>query len=222
MIAVSVNTGTCRPESPASSTERCKMPKRGSATFEQVGPTATSASELAILRRTEMPSSALQRSSSKVSSIMAMVPSPSLTPPWLFKCSTAACMTASVLTPNERTTPDLAPKPAIFTVRSAAAEGPLAPSSAAAATADRRLRVCFFMEIPPYPQGSTGPPHPRRYRGYRDWPESCRRACFDPIRMPCPLQPDPKAPRPKTAGPLDPPPGGPAPSHGRNGARPVP
>ena len=122
------------------------MPNRGSATFEQVGPTATRASELAILRRTEMPSSALQRSSSKLISSMAMEPSPSLTPPWTLMCSTAACMTASVLMPNERTTPDFAPKPAIFTVRSSAATEALpAPSSEAAATAERRPRVCFFM-----------------------------------------------------------------------------
>ena len=150
LIAVSVNTGIRRPESPASSTLRWRMPNRGSATFEQVGPTATRASELAILRRTEMPSSALQRSSSKDISIMAMVPSPSLTPPWPLMCSTAACMTASVLMPNERTMPDFAPKPAIFTTRSAAAGVATVPIIAATATADRRLRVCFFMGVSPY------------------------------------------------------------------------
>ena len=77
---------------------------------------------------------------------MAMLPSPSSTPPWELMFSTAACMTASVLTPKERTTPDLAPKPAIFTVRSAAADTVAAPSRAApTATADRRLKVCFFI-----------------------------------------------------------------------------
>jgi hypothetical protein len=41
-----------------------------------------------------------------------------LIPPALLISSAAASIAASLLTPNERTTPDLAPKPAIFTVRS--------------------------------------------------------------------------------------------------------
>ena len=63
LIATSVNTGNCRPESLASSTFFCRMPNSGSATFEHVGPTATSASVPAMRRMTEMPSAASQRSS---------------------------------------------------------------------------------------------------------------------------------------------------------------
>ena len=68
-----------------------------------------------------MPSSAVQRSSKNSTTILPRVPSPSLTPPALLISSAAASIAASLLTPNERTTPDLAPKPAILTVRSCAA-----------------------------------------------------------------------------------------------------
>ncbi len=120
LIATSVKIGICRPESPASPTFFCRMPNCGSATFEQVGPTMTSQSAEAIRRVTEMPSSAVQRSSKNSTTILPRVPSASLTPPALLISSAAASIAASLLTPNERTTPDFAPMPAILTVRSCA------------------------------------------------------------------------------------------------------
>ncbi len=114
------------------------MPNRDSATFEQVGPTATKASVEAMRRTTEMPSSALQRSSRKSTVSLALVPSPSVTPPALLISSAAAFIAASLLMPKTRTTPDFAPKPVIFTVRSCAAtpetESAVPASSAAIAT----------------------------------------------------------------------------------------
>ena len=68
----------------------------------------------------------------------AMVPSPSFTPPASLIDCTAAVSTASELTPNERNGPDLAPQPAILTVRSAAADtGCVNTINAAAATPAR-------------------------------------------------------------------------------------
>ncbi len=54
---------------------------------------------------------------------MALAPSPSVTPPDALICSAAAFMAASLLIPNTRTTPDLAPNPVILTVRSCANDG---------------------------------------------------------------------------------------------------
>ena len=122
-MATSVKIGNCRPESPASSIFFCRMPNSGSATFEQVGPTAKIASLEAMRRTTEMPSSALQRSSRNSTTNFALLPSPSVTPPALLISSAAAFNAASLLMPNERTTPDLAPKPVILTVRSCADSG---------------------------------------------------------------------------------------------------
>ena len=83
LMATSVKTGNCRPVSPASPTFFCRTPNNGSATLEQVGPTATSASPEAMRRSTEMPSSALQRSSRKSMTILPLAPSPRVTPPAL-------------------------------------------------------------------------------------------------------------------------------------------
>jgi hypothetical protein len=55
--------GNWSPLSEASPTFFCRMPNSDSATLEQVGPTAMIASVVAMRRTTEMPSSALQRSS---------------------------------------------------------------------------------------------------------------------------------------------------------------
>src|SRR6266851_7329710 len=137
--ATSAMIGNCNPESDTSPTFFCRMPNSDSATFEQVGPTATKASVEAMRRMTEMPSSALQRSSRNSIANLALEPSPRVTPPALLIASAAALSAASLLTPNTRTTPDLAPKPVILTVRSWAdapsdARSAVPASSAAAAT----------------------------------------------------------------------------------------
>src|SRR5262245_20334931 len=118
LAATSAMIGNCSPLSEASPTFFCRMPNSDSATFEQVGPTATNASVDAMRRTTEMPSSALQRSSRNSTVNLALLPSPSVTPPALLITSAAAFKAASLLTPNTRTTPDLAPNPVILTVRS--------------------------------------------------------------------------------------------------------
>src|SRR5262245_37389192 len=110
LAATSAMIGNCRPLSDPSPTFFCRMPNNDSATLEQVGPTATKASDDAIRRTTEMPSSALQRSSRNSIANLAFVPSPSVTPPDLLISSAAAFNAASLLMPNTRTTPDLAPK----------------------------------------------------------------------------------------------------------------
>ena len=63
LMAVSVKIGICSPESLVSPRFFCRIPNSGSATFEQVGPTAIKASVPAIRRTTEIPSSALHLSS---------------------------------------------------------------------------------------------------------------------------------------------------------------
>src|SRR5438876_4946171 len=60
LAATSAMIGNCSPLSEASPTFFCRMPNSDSATFEQVGPTATKASVEAMRRTTDMPSSALQ------------------------------------------------------------------------------------------------------------------------------------------------------------------
>src|SRR5262244_2546459 len=126
LAATSAMMGNCRPLSVVSPTFFCRIPKSDSATLEQVGPTATKASVEAMRRTTEMPSSALQRSSRNSTVSLALLPSPSVTPPALLISSAAAFNAASLLMPNTRTQPDLAPKPVILTVRS----WPTAPSLA--------------------------------------------------------------------------------------------
>ena len=132
LAATSAMIGNCSPLSDASPTFFCRMPNSDSATLEQVGPTATKASLEAMRRTTEMPSSALQRSSRNSMANLALLPSPSVTPPALLISSAAAFIAASLLMPNTRTTPDLAPKPVILTVRSWA-NAPSDTSSAARA-----------------------------------------------------------------------------------------
>ncbi len=140
--------GNCKPVSDASPTFFCRIPNRDSATFEQVGPTATNASVDAMRRTTEMPSSALQRSSRNSMVSLALAPSPSVTPPALLISSAAAFNAASLFTPNTRTTPDLAPKPVILTVRSCADAGvPMADAAITAsdaATAANILSMAFL------------------------------------------------------------------------------
>src|SRR6266852_1646074 len=58
--ATSAMIGNCKPLSDASPTFFWRIPNNDSATLEQVGPTATKASDDAMRRTTEMPSSALQ------------------------------------------------------------------------------------------------------------------------------------------------------------------
>src|SRR5262245_37942609 len=118
LAATSAMMGNCSPLSDASPTFFCRIPNSDSATLEQVGPTATNASDEAMRRTTEMPSSALQRSSRNSTVNLALVPSPNVIPPALLISSAAAFIAASLLMPNTRTTPDLAPKPVILTVRS--------------------------------------------------------------------------------------------------------
>src|SRR5262245_7461651 len=120
LAATSAMIGNCKPLSEASPTFFCRMPNRDSATLEQVGPTAIKASLEAIRRTTEMPSSALQRSSRNSTENFTFVPSPSVRPPALLISSAAAFIAASLLMPKTRTTPDFAPKPVIFTVCSCA------------------------------------------------------------------------------------------------------
>src|SRR5215510_11099462 len=134
LAATSAMMGNCRPLSDASPTFFCRIPKSDSATLEQVGPTATKASVEAMRRTTEMPSSALQRSSRNSITNFALLPSPSVTPPALLISSAAAFNAASLLMPNTRTTPDLAPKPVILTVRSCADAGEANANVAIAAT----------------------------------------------------------------------------------------
>ena len=74
-----------------------------------------------------------------MNSILAMVPSPSFTPPASLMDCTAAVSTASELTPNERSGPDFAPQPAILTVRSAAADAGCANAIIAAAATPARV-----------------------------------------------------------------------------------
>src|SRR5882762_99969 len=121
--ATSAMMGNCSPVSEASPAFFCRTPNRDSATFEQVGPTATNASVDAMRRTTEMPSSALQRSSRNSIANLPLLPSPSVTPPDVLIASAAAFKAASLLTPKTRTTPDLAPNPVILTVRSCAQVG---------------------------------------------------------------------------------------------------
>src|SRR5262249_46005020 len=78
LIATSVKIGNCKPESVVSPAFFCSTPNRGSATFEQVGPTAISVGPAAMRRTTEMPSSAVQRSSRNSTSILPVAPSASL------------------------------------------------------------------------------------------------------------------------------------------------
>src|SRR5262245_53467922 len=126
--ATSAMIGNCSPLSEASPTFFCRMRQSDSATFEQVGPTAMKASLEAMRRTTEMPSSALQRSSRNSIANLAFAPSPRVTPPALLISSAAAFSAASLLMPNTRTTPDLAPKPVILTVSSCAGEAQVAAS----------------------------------------------------------------------------------------------
>src|SRR5262245_49282047 len=123
LAATSAMIGNCSPVSDASPTFFWRMPNSDSATFEQVGPTATKASVEAMRRMTEMPSSALQRSSRNSMKNLPFAPSPSRTPPELLISSAAAFSAASLFTPNTRTTPDLAPNPVILTTRSCADPG---------------------------------------------------------------------------------------------------
>ena len=123
LAATSAMIGNCSPVSDASPAFFCRTPNSDSATFEQVGPTATKASVDAMRRTTEMPSSALQRSSRNSIANLPLLPSPSVTPPAALIASAAAFSAASLLTPKMRTTPDLAPKPVILTVRSCAEVG---------------------------------------------------------------------------------------------------
>ena len=134
LAATSAMMGNCRPLSDASPTFFCRIPKSDSATLEQVGPTATKASVEAMRRTTEMPSSALQRSSRNSTVSLALLPSPSVTPPALLISSAPAFIAASLLMPNTRTTPDLAPKPVILTVRSWATAPSLANSAGTASS----------------------------------------------------------------------------------------
>src|SRR5262245_10929017 len=144
LAATSAMIGNCSPLSDASPTFFCRMPNSDSATFEQVGPTATKASLEAMRRTTEMPSSALQRSSRNSMADLALLPAPSVMPPALLISSAAAFMAASLLMPNTRTTPDLAPKPVILTVRSWADAGPDANSAAPASSAADRTARAFM------------------------------------------------------------------------------
>src|SRR5229473_4322912 len=140
--ATSAMIGNCSPLSELSPTFFSRMPNSDSATFEQVGPTATKASVEAMRRMTEMPSSALQRSSRNSMTNLALLPSPNVTPPALLISSAAAFNAASLLMPNTRTTPDLAPKPVILTVRSWANAPPDASSALpVSSTTDKALRT---------------------------------------------------------------------------------
>ena len=145
LAATSAMIGNCSPLSDASPAFFCRMPNSDSATLEQVGPTATKASVEAMRRTTEMPSSALQRSSRNSIANLALLPSPSVTPPALLISSAAAFRAASLLTPKTRTTPDLAPKPVILTVRSCADAG----AEQASASAPQRDQCGTFHEVLP-------------------------------------------------------------------------
>src|SRR5215207_4272395 len=150
LAATSAMIGNCSPESEASPAFFCRMPNSDSATFEQVGPTAMNASLEAMRRTTEMPSSALQRSSRNSTDIFALLPSPSVTPPDLLISSAAAFIAASLLMPNTRTTPDLAPKPVILTVRSCADAGDATASAASAASDAPSATYRVAMVCPPF------------------------------------------------------------------------
>src|SRR5262245_45681367 len=80
--------------------------------------------------------------------ILALEPSASVTPPCWLTTSAAASSAASLLIPNERTTPDLAPKPAILTVLSCA-PAPTTKSKAENATSSPMAEASFFMSRPP-------------------------------------------------------------------------
>src|SRR4030095_15509169 len=96
LAATSAMIGNCNPVSEASPAFFCRMPNSDSATFEQVGPTATNASVEAMRRTTEMPSSALQRSSRNSIANLALLPSPSVTPPALLITSAAGFSAAGL------------------------------------------------------------------------------------------------------------------------------
>src|SRR5215475_6865356 len=80
--------------------------------------------------------------------ILALEPSASVTPPCWLTTSAAASSAASLLIPNERTTPDLAPKPAILTVLSCAPT-PTTKNGAESATSSPRAEASLFMGRPP-------------------------------------------------------------------------
>src|SRR5262245_11917039 len=80
--------------------------------------------------------------------ILALEPSASVTPPCWLTTSAAASSAASLLIPNERTTPDLAPKPAILTVLSCAPT-PTTNSGAESATSSPKAEASLFMGRPP-------------------------------------------------------------------------
>ena len=180
LIAVSVKIGNCSPESPAASTFCWRIPKRGSATLEQVGPMATSQSSLASFRTTEMPSSALHRSSTKVVTILARVPSARRMPPALLISSTAMSNTALELIPKPRMTPLMAPTPAILIARSWAS-APLAGSHASAeakvvrARRNSGMRARGFIRAPPLARACTAGPAGTSRGG------DCSRPCGDGI-----------------------------------------
>src|SRR6266849_6391818 len=148
LAATSAMIGNCSPLSDASPTFFCRIPNSDSATLEQVGPTATKASLEAMRRTTEMPSSALQRSSRNSMLNLAFAPSPSVTPPALLISSAAAFNAASLLTPNTRTTPDLAPKPVILTMRSCPLAAPDVTKTVATTMAALAM-LNFLMDILP-------------------------------------------------------------------------
>ena len=78
--------------------------------------------------------------------ILPLVPSPSLTPPALLIWSAAASSAALLLMPNERTTPDMAPKPEILTWRSCALMENEVPAVTIAATADDAIKRVIVMD----------------------------------------------------------------------------
>ena len=96
---------------------------------------------------TEMPSSALQRSSRNSIASLALLPSPSVTPPALLICSAAAFMAASLLMPKIRTMPDLAPKPVILTVRSCAEAGVEKASAIVPSAANAAVRISMVSSL---------------------------------------------------------------------------
>ena len=91
-----------------------------------------------------MPSSALQRSSRNSIANLALLPSPSVTPPASLIVSAAAFMAASLLMPKTRTTPDLAPKPVILTVRSCAEAGAEKASASVPSAANAAMRISMM------------------------------------------------------------------------------